>query len=47
MPGIKIGEESLIAAGSVVINDVPDEVGVMGNPAKMFKKVKAEEKLNY
>jgi len=33
--GIKIGKNSLIGAGSVVTKDVPDDVLVVGNPAKI------------
>jgi acetyltransferase-like isoleucine patch superfamily enzyme len=34
--GIKIGRRSVIAAGSVVTKDVPDEVVVAGNPARII-----------
>ncbi len=33
--GLTIGENVIIGAGSVVINDVPDNVIVYGNPAKI------------
>ena len=36
--GIKIGEEVLLGAGSVVIKDLPDTVKAVGNPAKIIKK---------
>lgn len=39
LPGIKIGNGSLIGAGSVVTKDVPDNVVVVGNPARIIKKV--------
>jgi len=39
--GITIGKNSLIGAGSVVTNDVPDNVIVAGNPARI-KKIKKE-----
>lgn len=32
-----IGENSIIGAGAVVINDIPDNVIVVGNPAKILK----------
>lgn len=35
--GIIIGEGSIVAAGSVVIEDVPDYSIVAGNPAKLIK----------
>lgn len=39
MPGVTIGKNSLVAAGSLVLKNVPDDVVVMGNPAKIIKKV--------
>jgi acetyltransferase-like isoleucine patch superfamily enzyme len=39
LPGVSIGEGSVIAAGSVVINDVPSFCLVGGNPAKIIKKI--------
>lgn len=35
--GIKIGEHSIIGMGSVVTKDVPDNVVVYGNPAKIVR----------
>ncbi len=37
-PGVKIGKGSVIAAGAVVVKDVPENVFVGGNPAKIIKK---------
>ena len=34
--GIKIGANSIIGAGSVVVKDVPSNVIVVGNPAKII-----------
>lgn len=38
LPGITIGENAMIAAGSVVTKDVPDNVTVCGNPARVMQK---------
>ncbi|MEY9094429.1 CatB-related O-acetyltransferase [Paenibacillus sp. RC84] len=38
MPGVKIGEGAIVAAGSVVVKDVPPYTIVGGNPAKEIKK---------
>jgi len=38
LPGLKIGDESIIAAGSVVTKDVPPNVVVAGNPAVVIKR---------
>jgi acetyltransferase-like isoleucine patch superfamily enzyme len=37
--GVAIGENSVVAAGSVVSKDVPDNVVVGGTPAKIIKKI--------
>jgi acetyltransferase-like isoleucine patch superfamily enzyme len=37
LPGIHIGHDSVIAAGSVVVKDVPPQSLVGGNPAKVIK----------
>jgi len=39
IPGIKIGKWSLVAAGAVVLQDVPDNVLVVGNPAAVVKSI--------
>ncbi len=38
-PGISVGDNSVIAAGSVVTKDVPANVVVGGNPAKTIKSL--------
>jgi len=37
LPGITIGKNSMVGAGAVVTKDVPDNVLVVGNPAKIVK----------
>lgn len=39
LPGVTIGENSIVGAGSVVTKDVPDNSIVAGNPAKFIKKI--------
>ena len=39
LPGVTIGKNSLVGAGSVVTKDVPENSVVAGNPAKVIKKV--------
>ncbi len=38
--GVTIGKMSVVAAGSVVVKDVPPYTVVAGNPAKVIKKLK-------
>ena len=42
--GVTIGKNSIVAAGSVVVKDVPDNVIVGGNPAKIIKELDADIK---
>jgi len=39
LPGVVIGRNALVGAGSVVVKDVPPEVVVVGNPAKVIKRI--------
>ncbi|WP_333854545.1 NeuD/PglB/VioB family sugar acetyltransferase [Epilithonimonas sp.] len=36
---VTIGKWSIVGAGAVVVNDVPDNVVVVGNPAKIIKNI--------
>lgn len=38
-PGVKIGNNVVIASGAVVTKDVPDNVVVGGSPAKIIKQI--------
>lgn len=40
LPGVTIGDNSVIGAGSVVTKNVPDNVVVAGNPVKILKEIK-------
>ena len=40
LPGVVIGENCLIGAGSVVVDDVPDNAVVVGSPARQIKEIK-------
>jgi acetyltransferase-like isoleucine patch superfamily enzyme len=39
LPGVEIGENALVGAGSVVTHDVPSNAIVVGNPARVIKQI--------
>jgi UDP-2-acetamido-3-amino-2,3-dideoxy-glucuronate N-acetyltransferase len=43
MPGVVVGENALVAAGSVVTKDVPEKTIVMGIPARIVGDVSKDE----
>ena len=45
LPGVTIGENAFVGAGSVVTKDVPANTMVFGNPARVIRTVSANEKL--
>lgn len=42
-PGVTIGRNSVVAAGAVVVKDVPDNVVVGGNPAKVIRELDTQD----
>ncbi len=38
-PGVTIGENAVVGAGSVVVKDVPPNVVVVGNPARIVRQI--------
>jgi len=42
--GVTIGKNSIISIGSAVFEDVPDNCIVLGNPARVIKKINFENK---
>ena len=43
LPGVAIGDRAVVGAGSVVVKDVPPDVVVAGNPARVIKKLISKE----
>ncbi|WP_139364908.1 maltose acetyltransferase domain-containing protein [Sutcliffiella halmapala] len=41
-PGVTIGDNVVVAAGAVVTKDVPDNVIVGGNPARVIKEIEVK-----
>lgn len=46
LPGVTIGENSVIGAGSVVTRSIPPRVVACGSPAKVIKELDVEENIN-
>jgi acetyltransferase-like isoleucine patch superfamily enzyme len=38
LPGVTVGENAIVGAGSVVVNDVPSNTVVAGNPARIIRQ---------
>ena len=47
MPGITIGDNTVIGAGSVVTKDIPSGVVAVGNPCKVLREVGERDKIYY
>jgi maltose O-acetyltransferase len=45
--GIRIGDNSIIGAGSVITRDVPANVVAAGAPCRVIREIKPEEKTDY
>ncbi|OHB59816.1 MAG: hypothetical protein A2173_01015 [Planctomycetes bacterium RBG_13_44_8b] len=43
LPGVTIGEQSIVAAGSVVTRDIPPRWMVAGVPARLIRPIQAKE----
>lgn len=44
LPGVKIGDNVVIGAGSVVTKDLPDNVIAAGNPCRVIRKITQEDR---
>lgn len=47
LPGVTIGDNTVIAAGSVVNKDIPSGVIAAGNPCKVIREITEEDKNKY
>lgn len=45
MPGINIGNDSVIGAGSVVTKDIPNGVIAAGNPCRVLRPIDVKDRL--
>ena len=44
MPGVTIGDNVVIGAGSVVVKDIPSNCVAVGNPCKVIREITDEDK---
>lgn len=47
LPGVKIGKNSVIGAGSVVTRDIPENVVAMGTPCRVVREIGEHDKEFY
>jgi galactoside O-acetyltransferase len=47
LPGVAIGKNSIIGAGSVVTKDIPENVVAAGNPWRVLREISDRDKLYY
>ena len=47
LPGVTIGENSVIGAGSVVTKDIPANVVAVGNPCKVLRKISRLDRITF
>ena len=47
LPGVKIGNNVVIGAGSVVTKDIPDNVCAAGNPCRVIRDITEEDRQYY
>ena len=47
LPGVHIGVNSVIGAGSIVTRDIPDNVVAVGNPCKVLRAISGRDDIYY
>ena len=47
MPGVSIGDNSVIGAGSVVTRDIPANVVAVGNPCRVLRPIGERDRQVY
>ena len=47
MPGVTIGDNTVIGAGSIVTKDIPSNVVAVGNPCRVLREVGEQDKIYY
>jgi len=47
LPGVSIGDNTVIGAGSVVTKDIPGSVVAVGNPCRVLREITEEDRRRY
>ena len=47
MPGVTIGDNTVIGAGSIVTKDIPSDAVAVGNPCRVLREVTEKDRLFY
>ena len=47
LPGVTIGSNTVIGAGSVVVKDIPSGVVAVGNPCKVVRPITEEDSIYF
>lgn len=47
LPGVSIGDNTVIGAGSVVTKDIPANVVAVGNPCRVLREISDRDKKYY
>ena len=47
LPGVTIGDDTVIGAGSIVTHDIPSGVVAVGNPCRVLRKLTDKDKVGY
>ena len=47
LPGVNIGDNSVIGAGSVVTKDIPENVVAYGNPCRVIRTINEHDEKYY
>ena len=47
LPGVTIGDNTVIGAGSVVTKDIPADVVAVGNPCRILREIGEKDRIYY
>ncbi len=47
VPGVTIGDNTIIGTGSIVTKDIPANVIAVGNPCKVIREITDKDKTGY